>query len=395
MAAEYGVNHNARCCQGGLPSKVPSLECEPIMGNQDRSTVPAMPQRRPAGMTLVELLAVIAILALLMGLLLPAVQAAREAARRSQCANNLRQCGIALQKHHAQHARFPPGGAADQRPFGTGAGTAWGSSWLIYILPYVEQEALFAQMQFTGKSGWPGADISIPTYQVLGGKVISTYRCPSTPLPELAAQWGPWGDLKPQSMLANYVGISGIIGGSGPTILPGYTETRANSGNYGWTSAGGVLFPNSQVTAAHIRDGMSNTLAASEHSGEMILSNGSRRPWASSSALGFGIGAGSSKQPPGYFHGATTDNRAFQMVTIRYAINNNNNNGVGWPSNCAATGVGDQCTNIPLNSPHVGGVNAAFSDGSNRFLSEAITLEVLARLATRDDGQILQPTDGL
>lgn len=347
--------------------------------------------RARAGITLVELLAVVAILALLMALLLPAVQSAREAARRMQCANNLRQCGIALQRHHEQYRRFPPGGAADQPPFGTRY-AGWGSSWLVYILPYVEQESIYSQMQFSGLSGW-----STPSLQVLRGKMIGTYRCPSTTLP----MWGRDGG----TMLANYVGISGIIGGSGPTILPGYTDTRANPGATGWTGASGVLFPNSQISTAHIRDGASNTLAASEHSGEMIASDGSRHPWASSYGYGFGIGASIKNPPPNYR--VNDDNRAMQMTTIRYAINDVANSGVGWPlgsgsqygygtatnlvyvGDCWATGVGWVCSNIPLNAPHVGGVNAAFCDGSSRFLSDATALDVLARLAIRDDGQIV------
>jgi prepilin-type N-terminal cleavage/methylation domain-containing protein/prepilin-type processing-associated H-X9-DG protein len=349
-----------------------------------------------AGLTLVELLVVIAIIAVLAGLLIPAVQVARESARRTSCANNLRQCGIALQKHQSQYGRFPPGGAADQPPFGAGKGIAWGSSWLVYILPYVEQETIYSQLQFTLASGWSTSNL-----QVLGGKMIGTYRCPSSPLPA----WGREPTTTP-GMLATYVGISGIIGGSGPTILPGYTETRANPGATGWTGGSGVLFPNSQITAAHVRDGMSNTLAASEHAGEMIGSNGSRQPWASSYGYGFGIGAANLNQPPNYR--VNGDNRAFQMTTIRYPINNSTNSGVGWPlgsgtpygygtatnlvhvGDCWATGVGWACANIPLNSTHVGGVNAAFCDGSNRFLSDATALDVLARLAVRDDGQVLQ-----
>ncbi len=362
--------------------------------------------RRPAraAMTLVELLVVIAIIALLMALLLPAVQGVREVARRTQCANNLRQCGIALQAHHQQHGRFPPGGAADQPPFGTRY-AGWGSSWLVYILPFIEQDAIYSQMEFTGASGWPG-NSGNHTFRVLGGKMIGTYRCPSSPLPLWGQEWGAYGDNSEKSMLANYVGISGIIGGAGPTILPAYTESRANPGATGWTGAGGVLFPNSMITAAHVRDGTSNTLIASEHSSEMRTSDGGRQPWASSFGYGFGIGAAVVQSPPNYR--VNGDNRAFQMTTIRYQINNRDNSGGGWPrggntpygygtsgglvgtGDCWATGVGWACANIPLNSPHIGGVNAALADGSNRFLSEMTSLDVLARLAVRDDGQIVQ-----
>ncbi|HTN77380.1 MAG TPA: DUF1559 domain-containing protein, partial [Pirellulaceae bacterium] len=104
--------------------------------------------------TLVELLVVIAIIGVLVALLLPAVQAAREAARRMQCSNNVKQLGLSLHNHHDTYNRFPPGGANDQTPFGTETATSgWGSSWMVYILPYIEQNALYSQWQMYGQSG--------------------------------------------------------------------------------------------------------------------------------------------------------------------------------------------------------------------------------------------------
>ncbi len=89
----------------------------------------------PSGFTLVELLVVIAIIGILVALLLPAVQAAREAGRRTQCTNNLKQMGLALHNHHDSLRRFPPGG--DRSPVG-----GYGPSWMVHILPYIEQNSL-------------------------------------------------------------------------------------------------------------------------------------------------------------------------------------------------------------------------------------------------------------
>ena len=111
-------------------------------------------RRLSRGFTLVELLVVIAIIGTLVGLLLPAVQAAREAARRSQCSNNLKQLALACQVFHDANKRLPPGMADDLSPFGQGitgsaaVGGNRGSSWMAYILPGIEEQALYAQIAF-------------------------------------------------------------------------------------------------------------------------------------------------------------------------------------------------------------------------------------------------------
>jgi prepilin-type N-terminal cleavage/methylation domain-containing protein len=348
-----------------------------------------------SGFTLVELLVVIAIIGILVALLLPAIQAAREASRRSQCSNNLKQLGLALQGHHDAFKRMPPGSADDRLPFGNDPNypnSTWGgSSWLVYVLPYLEQTTLFNQWQFFGGSGHGNTNNGA----LLTDAMISGYRCPSSPLP-LLAQNNPPGSTR--VLQANYVGISGIIGSAG--FIPGYTEVRVNNGanvtgccGGGVASGGGVLFPMSQIRFGDITDGTSNTMAVSEQADFLKTNNGTRVPWSASSRWGWSIGARApfgaapAASPPSYNSGG--DARTFQMTTLRYQLNQK----TGWtdtPGNCGATGVCDDMgNNIPLNSAHPGGVIAVLVDGSVRFLADSTPLGILGMLATRDDAQPL------
>src|ERR1700676_1337681 len=163
--------------------------------------------RRP-GFTLIELLVVIAIIAVLIGLLLPAVQKVREASSRLQCQNNLKQLGIGMHAHHDALNRLPPGGANDEPPFGTQAGSSgnWGSSWMVYILPYIEQDNIYRQWNFSGQP----AVFNTNKNTVANNGEIKTYFCPSSPLPHFRAtnqnQLNSSGTVINAS-LGNYVGI--------------------------------------------------------------------------------------------------------------------------------------------------------------------------------------------
>jgi prepilin-type N-terminal cleavage/methylation domain-containing protein/prepilin-type processing-associated H-X9-DG protein len=333
------------------------------------------------GFTLVELLVVIAIIAVLIGLLLPAVQSAREAARRSSCTNNLKQMGIGMHAFASARGRLPHGGFSDQPPIGTGGG--WGSAWTVFLTPYIEFQNLFDTFTFTGGSGW-GASASTNCAAASNIR-MTTYLCPATAAGVIAPSPHSGSNISRN----HYVGVAGAVAG----LIPGHTETRffTNSGAAGCCSGGiaggnGLLFPGGAVRFAEIADGLSQTMLVGEQNDFLTTVSGQRVTWGTGLLHGWMIGWYGTAAPNG---GNAGDARHFQMTTIRYRINQKE----GWPDapgNCGATGVCDNVgSNVPLNSAHPGGAGVLMADGAVRFLSEAVPLDVLGRLATRDDGQAI------
>jgi prepilin-type N-terminal cleavage/methylation domain-containing protein len=322
--------------------------------------------RTRQGFTLIELLVVIAIIAILIGLLLPAVQKVREAAARMQCTNNLKQLGIALHAHHDARNGLPPGCAEDQAPFGTAAG-GWGSSWKVYILPYIEQDNIYRQWQFNGtSSGYTNAN-NMPLVNRI---TIKAFRCPSSPIPEFYASSNNAGSIQ---MMSSYTGIAGSAIDSGVNTTNGY----------GYCSGGGVLFANSQVKLTDITDGTSNTIMVGEQSDHLRDANNSPIPGAytaitSQGPHGWTMGAGQQAV------GAAYTDRHFNCTTVRYMINQRgltNSNSTGTSEN---TG-----NNIPLSSGHTGGVVVGLGDGSVRFLSSTTPLLTLQQLSSRAGGEVI------
>jgi prepilin-type N-terminal cleavage/methylation domain-containing protein/prepilin-type processing-associated H-X9-DG protein len=276
-------------------------------------------QRR--GFTLIELLVVIAIIGVLIALLLPAVQAAREAARRMSCTNNLKQVGIALHNYHDAHGTLPMG-------YSYRLGYTWGGfGWGTAILPHVEQGPLFDAVIF-----------DFPAWSVENATVCITpvgfYLCPSD-------------DTSQQGQLDRdgfRYAMGSYVASFGPGDMDfGDPEDRR-----------GLFSRNSRTRFAEVRDGLSHTLAAGErHNGRFgVLSSGGH-------LFAETVWVGAIKEDPDDDHGHTT---LFQA---------------------GHTPSSPEMDDRDAASRHPGGVNFLFGDGSVRPLKESIALSIYQALSTR------------
>ncbi len=335
--------------------------------------------RSRAGFTLVELLVVIAIIGVLVALLLPAVQAAREAARRSSCTNNLKQLAIACHNFHDTYAsRLPPGAANDTAPFGTSATAQWGSSWMVHILPYIEQAPLYEKWQFHTHSGYTNANNGA----LVNNLTIKVFRCPSSAVPDFFNSNG----YAARKMVVSYTGISGsaITTGAGTGT---YDQSCCN-GSGSIAADNGVFHAGSKNGLGSITDGTSNTFLIGEQSAHVRDANG--KPVTAGYTAGVGNSGGLYGWTMGASHPANGgqngwgDGRHFNCTAVRYKINHI---GLG---NAASSGTNnDVGANFPLSSYHPAGVNMAVADGSVRFFSNNQDLTVIHAFATKSGGESL------
>lgn len=330
---------------------------------------------RRLGFTLIELLVVIAIIAILIALLVPAVQKVREAAARSQCQNNLKQVGLALLNYEGTYKRFPPSATADIMPWKTPvtAGDAdWGSSWMVFVLPYLEQGAIFQRWIFSGQSGWQNANDNALIQQV----IIPNYRCPSSSL----RMWNPYAATLPGknggTMYTSYVAISGAS-----------NDLNVQTFGSNIYSNHGIMIAQGKIRMNQILDGTSSTMIVGEQSNELRDANGNV-VWGGKYGGAEGVSV-TCQGPDGWIQGCqvnfpkgNTGNTdvVYNTATIRYSINQ-----IGFTT--GTPGTPDNCgTNIPLSSMHSGGVNILFADGSVRFWTNSTALPTLQAAASKDDG---------
>jgi prepilin-type N-terminal cleavage/methylation domain-containing protein/prepilin-type processing-associated H-X9-DG protein len=328
---------------------------------------------RRRAFTLIELLVVIAIIAILIALLVPAVQKVREAAARTQCINNLKNIGLALHAFHDANKRLPPGTSTDMAPWGTGGGH--GSSWKVFILPYIEQGALFSKWQFTGGSGWE----KTANTNLVNKVTIPVYRCPSSTLPDFHPNNCAQGGQSFQ-MFTTYTGISGSFNlGFADPFLASNTCCSTATAN-GRVSGSGILFPNSTVKLTEISDGTSNTIMVGEQSAHLRNAAGTPVPGSfgaitSQGPHGWIMGTSNNNQPP------AGQNRSMNCTTVSYLINQ-----IGFTAASAGTAE-NAGSNIPLSSNHTGGANMLFGDGTVRFWPNNTPALSLAYGSSRNDNQ--------
>jgi prepilin-type N-terminal cleavage/methylation domain-containing protein/prepilin-type processing-associated H-X9-DG protein len=304
---------------------------------------------RPA-FTLIELLVVIAIIAILIGLLVPAVQKVREAANRMACANNLKQIGLALHGYENMRGKFPPGAVHGPLPE-AGVMSPVVHGFIPFILPYVEQQALF------GKYRWD-VNYNDPPNQDAVTTQLKILQCPSAEPnrlvteAEMPAAW--FGGRK--SACSDYNGIQGM---DATLARPPYSLIDL-VGNYD-----GVLTDNRMVRFADITDGTSNTILVAEDAGRP-------KRWQAGRLIPGVYSDGSAWATAGLLHGqGSTPDGAMQ------------------PGPCAIN-----CNNKrEVYSFHPGGANAVFADGSVRFLKANISMRVFAALVTRAGGEGIPDSD--
>ncbi len=328
------------------------------------------PVVRHRGFTLIELLVVIAIIAVLVALLLPAVQQAREAARRSQCKNNLKQIGLAVHNYESSFTKFPPSMAINPA-------ITTNASWSIHgrISPYLDQAVLFNQIDL--QKSWSDP-VNAP---IVSGFRVPVYACPSDPRSD-------------EPRLASGVNLYSTNYGFNLGTWFYYDPTTGRGGD-------GMFFPNSSIRFANITDGASHTLLASEvrswqsYTRNAVPPSTSTPQTVADASAAVAVGAPDRVNPGtehsewanghGHHSGFTTVMTPNTKIPYTYL-------GVSYDCDFASRQEGSDLTRlsygvITSRSHHVGIVQSVLADGSVRTISQNIDLSIWRSLGTRAGGE--------
>ncbi len=334
--------------------------------------------RSRAGFTLIELLVVIAIIAILIGLLVPAVQKVREAAARTQCQNNLKQVGLALHNYMTTRKRFPPAGLYPQ------AATS-ADAWSIHsvILPYLEQANLYQQVNFSLP-----ANVQDPVTR----QRIAVYVCPSEVNDNMKAATATTGPNAINRWPTTYGANVGT-----------WKVWDPNTGNGGDGALPFSSRPNGGTTHASYRDGLSNTIGFAEVKAYTYtrVSNASLPastppPATVADVLALGGSFNPNSVPSG--HTGWTEAQTFH-IGVTFVLTPNtpvllNAGGTNYDIDQLTSREGSSATRISFDavtsrSYHDGGVNVLLMDGSVRFVADAVSQGAWRAAATRSGGEVL------
>lgn len=342
--------------------------------------------RRRRGFTLVELLVVIAIIGVLVALLLPAIQAAREAARRTSCTNNLKNLGIAVLNFNDSHRKLPTSNRA------AGATNAPRYAWCTLMLPYFEEQNTYDQYDF--KSNWskPTAEngMARPNFEVVGQR-LAVFECPSVPDTDRKdgdPQW--WSQMLPDWVSSQC---------AAPTDYAPINRVEQRLVDLGIVDdvpdRTGMLLRNTDAMLRHVTDGTSHTILLAESAG---------RPYVYRQGAKIGdlpehrVNGGGWCRPASEFglDGSTADGKCPGPI----AINNINGEDVydvtsGQPNSMGSFPYPFYGSNGTSETYafHPAGANILFGDGSVHLLGEDIEIRVYARLVTRKGGEVISADD--
>ena len=332
---------------------------------------PAWRLRANGAFTLVELLVVIAIIGILIALLLPAVQAAREAARRTQCINNLKQVALGMHNFHSSEGRFPTG---DTHSFSQlSLDNIDRAGWFQFLLPHVEQQPLYDSWQDHLADTSLAEDRNGTWWTPGRGEPIAMFVCPSDPAGPKTVTAG-WSE-SPGGQPDNSQGFSGnYVACAGSTVFN-------PAGDDDGLNRNGIFYAKSRTRVADIRDGTSNTLLI----GELILV----RDVVGDEAASGGNTENQKHDTRGRYW---NPHQGSALFSTKYPPNTPVGDRNRWCIDqpyAPCTGLGSDNLVLSLRSHHPGGVNVALADGSVHFLSESIDPLVYAGLGTRSEGELV------